>query len=43
MQGEWPTSELATATNPYGEGTPQWRAFREGERSAMLTAQDGEE
>lgn len=43
MQGSWPTSELESEKNPYAEGTPQWKAFREGERRAMLSAQDGEE
>ena len=43
MQGSWPTSEIASETNPYTEGTPECTAFRQGEERAMLDAQDGEE
>ncbi len=43
MQGAWPTSELTREKNPYGEGTPQWTKFRQGEQCAMRDAQDGEE
>lgn len=42
-QEAWPTSEIAKEKNPYVEGTPAWAAFREGERRAVLDAQDGEE
>ena len=43
MQAAWPTSELKGQTNPYAEGTAKWAAYREGEQSAMLSAEDGEE
>lgn len=43
MQGEWPTSELGQEKNPYAEGTAQWEKFCEGERRAMMNAQDSEE
>lgn len=43
MQSSWPTSELAKVENPYAANTPAWRAFRDGERRATLSAQDGEE
>lgn len=42
-QASWQTSELKDEKNPYPEGSPQWKAFREGEHRAMLNAQDGEE
>lgn len=43
MQSAWPTSELNGEKNPYGEGTAEWAAFRQGEQRAALDAQDGEE
>jgi hypothetical protein len=43
MQGEWPTSALVQEKNPYAEGTAQWEKFCEGERRAMMSAQDSEE
>jgi hypothetical protein len=43
MQSSWPTSELGREKNPHAENTPAWRAFREGEHRAALSAQDGEE
>lgn len=42
-QSSWPTSELARVKNPYTEGSPKWKKFKEGEQRAMLNAQDGEE
>lgn len=43
MQGEWPTSELKDAKNPYAPGTPKHEEFSRGGWSAMLNVQDGEE
>ena len=43
MQSSWPTSELAGEKNPHAEGARAHAEFCEGERRAMITAQDSEE
>ena len=43
MQANLPSSELAGLTNPYFGHTKAYRDFCEGEREAVLEAQDGEE
>lgn len=43
LQSSWRTSELAGEKNPHAEGTPAWRAFRDGEQRAVLSVLDGEE
>ena len=43
MQGARPGSELHGQQCPYGHGTKEHRAFHEGERQAVLVAQDSEE
>jgi len=42
-QAELKESELKGVTNPYCNGSKEWKAFEEGERIACLDAQDSEE
>ena len=43
MQGELPGSELKGLSNPYRKGSANASKFEEGERIAVLEAQDSEE
>lgn len=43
MQGDLPGSELKGMENPYLVGSIQYGQFQEGERAAVLAAQDSEE
>lgn len=43
MQADRPGSELHGQRCPYDLGTKEHRAFHEGERQAVLVAQDSEE
>ena len=43
MQADHPGSELKGLSNPYDQGTRMAELFAEGERIAMLEAQDSEE
>lgn len=43
MQSDLPASELRGQVNPYEPGTSAHRAFCDGERRAVIAAQDSEE
>jgi hypothetical protein len=44
MEGDQPGSELKEHQgNPYPDGSPEAEQFAEGQRAAVLTAQDAEE